>query len=98
MGVYTLTIQGTTVSGSSASVSFNLIVTAPIIVASTTSPQLYDLTTKSGTVNYAIPSFTTVPNTIESMIRYSDVSLSKPNGVTFSSTLRKFDWSGVIST
>lgn len=42
-----------------------------------------------------MPAFTTIPAGIEHMIVYSDVSVSKPNAVTFYPSQRLYDWSGI---
>ena len=80
--------------------SFTLtIIKTSLVVASLPVNQYYDLNTKVGTTFYEVPAYTTSPIGSENLIVYSDASgVSKPSAVTFSSSLRKYDWSGVSKT
>ena len=76
-------MQGSLAGSISSTVSFNLLVLPPNLIASTTVNQNYNIDTGIGAKSYIVPSFTTNPIGYDSSITYSDVRSGVPLSVTF---------------
>ncbi len=71
--------------------------TVTIVPPSTTVNLNYDMSTQSGTTNYAVPEFTLSPAGSTGTITYTDVTTPTVTGVTFDTLSRTYNWVSVTT-